>query len=641
MGSSASRQKKKAREEPAVAQPAAASGTRADDAPQAGTADGADAGTTGATTSPPRRKCDLPPIRRKSDSPGSATESGKGEGHGHGHADPPATARQASRAPDALDEADESGRSDQVPDRRLSVAHTAANIRKALMIPKNALTRRGSASSMYTNDAEKATYFLNEIVSAASAHLTEVQVIRLDWITEGLRSHTLYEHKINDAIEVMSFDRLTSAFISQNLRLPSTVEPEEAPVPNPVAKRRGSFQKLASCVKATAHLVQRVDDKQVIREGLNGDDAMAALIPDEARDLIVNLDRWNFDIFALDKAADHHPLVAVMYAAVKRLGLIEECRIDLTKLCAFCVAVEEGHSDFPYHSRIHAADVTQGVFWFISTAKLGEYVGLTPLDMYAMLVAGAIHDYNHLGVSNQFLATTDHELAIRYNNRSILESHATASAYEVINCAPTDPFSGLNKADRKAARNIIIECVMATDLCHHTDVLMQFKKFAEEHQKQKAPAAQKVVSEGLKHNAIKMAIKCADISNPARPYPIYEQWIHRVMAEFCGMGDVEKALGLASSPFCDSNQPPDCASRCQRGFINYIVMPLFSALKNFLPEVSLPVNIMTANSERVFAEDADGAKILVASFDTEHHGCILPTVKTLCLEHLLQDEGIN
>jgi len=134
MGSSASRQKKKAREEPAVAQPAAASGTRADDAPQAGTADGADAGTTGATTSPPRRKCDLPPIRRKSDSPGSATESGKGEGHGHGHADPPATARQASRAPDALDEADESGRSDQVPERRLSVAHTAANIRKCVAL---------------------------------------------------------------------------------------------------------------------------------------------------------------------------------------------------------------------------------------------------------------------------------------------------------------------------------------------------------------------------------------------------------------------------------------------------------------------------------------------------------------------------
>lgn len=657
MGSSASRQKKKARKEP---EPSQAAGPPADDSspgPAAGPAtqpvkatDAAGTDTPGGISSSeaPKRKSNLPPIRR-SEHAGATPPPSPGDAGGAGaahaaHVDSgkdsespaPRPGSSTSDASAAVSESEDTITDMDSKRSSSSFQVSSANIRKALTIPTNALSRRGSASSMYTNDAEKASYFLNEIITTASAHLSEEQVIRLDWIKEGIRSHTLYEHKLNDTNKVMIFDRMTTAFIEQNLQLPKSDVHVESPVLKKVA-RVGSFRAKASAVKVTAHLTHMADDRHLVREALNGEDAMAALIPDGARDLLTGLDNWNFNIFAVDMATNHHPLVAVMYAAIKRLGLIEACQIDLDKLCAFCLAVEEGHLDFPYHSRLHSADVTAATFWFISTAKLNEYIGLTPRDMYAMLIAAAIHDYNHLGVSNNFLAATEHGLAIRYNNRSVLESHATASAYELINRAPTDPFSGFSKADRKASRNLIIECVMATDLCHHTDVLMNFKKFAQEHEKE----GKKEVSDGLKLNAIKMTIKCADISNPARPYVIYEQWIHRIMAEFMAMGDVEKALGMPPSPFCDSDQGPDCASRCQRGFITYIVMPLFSAFKNFLPEVNLPVNIMSANFDKMSEEDDKGDKTLVVSFDKEDHGCIVPTITTLGLEHLLQDEGIN
>ena len=42
------------------------------------------------------------------------------------------------------------------------------------------------------------------------------------------------------------------------------------------------------------------------------------------------------------------------YAAVTRLNLIAACHIDLSKLHAFCLAVEQGHENFPCVRGRHA-----------------------------------------------------------------------------------------------------------------------------------------------------------------------------------------------------------------------------------------------------------------------------------------------
>ena len=64
-------------------------------------------------------------------------------------------------------------------------------------------------------------------------------------------------------------------------------------------------------------------------------------------------------------------------------------------------------------SNIHAADVVQRVFTLLTR---GGRKGLLAdkVACAAVVLAAAIHDYGHLGVTNAFLIATEHPLAITY-----------------------------------------------------------------------------------------------------------------------------------------------------------------------------------------------------------------------------------
>ena len=56
----------------------------------------------------------------------------------------------------------------------------------------------------------------------------------------------------------------------------------------------------------------------------------------------------------------------------------------------------------------------------------------TGLETMAALVAAAIHDVGHPGRTNQFLVNTNHELALLYNDNSVLENHHLAITFKVM-----------------------------------------------------------------------------------------------------------------------------------------------------------------------------------------------------------------
>ena len=54
------------------------------------------------------------------------------------------------------------------------------------------------------------------------------------------------------------------------------------------------------------------------------------------------------------------------------------------------------------------------------------------LEVFAALIAAAVHDVDHPGKNNQFLIETGHELAILYNDNSVLENHHLAMAFRIM-----------------------------------------------------------------------------------------------------------------------------------------------------------------------------------------------------------------
>lgn len=126
-------------------------------------------------------------------------------------------------------------------------------------------------------------------------------------------------------------------------------------------------------------------------------------------------------------------------------------------------------------------------------------------------------------------------------------------------------------------RESIVTMVLATDMAQHFDLLGKFKS--------------KLAGNGFDPKdrkdrllLLQIAIKCADISNPAKSTYLCNAWAARVMEEFFRQGDEERRQQLPISAFMDRTKPAE--AKCQLGFIDFIVGPLFEVWVNFLPQMT-------------------------------------------------------
>ena len=74
--------------------------------------------------------------------------------------------------------------------------------------------------------------------------------------------------------------------------------------------------------------------------------------------------------------------------------------------------------------------MTQSTHILLSSSALEEV--FTPLEVLSAILASSIHDVDHPGLTNQYLVNTSSELAIIYNDESVLENHHLAVAFKLI-----------------------------------------------------------------------------------------------------------------------------------------------------------------------------------------------------------------
>ena len=72
--------------------------------------------------------------------------------------------------------------------------------------------------------------------------------------------------------------------------------------------------------------------------------------------------------------------------------------MDPADLMSFFREVERGyHVANPYHTAVHAADVTQAIYVFTQHASTPLIASLTATELLATLVAAMCHDLDHPG----------------------------------------------------------------------------------------------------------------------------------------------------------------------------------------------------------------------------------------------------
>ncbi|OPJ80137.1 calcium/calmodulin-dependent 3',5'-cyclic nucleotide phosphodiesterase 1A isoform C [Patagioenas fasciata monilis] len=296
-----------------------------------------------------------------------------------------------------------------------------------------------------------------------------------------------------------------------------------------------------------------------------------------------DVDKWSFDVFSLNEASGGHSLKFMMYELFTRYDLLSRFKIPVPNLIAFAEALEVGYSKYknPYHNLIHAADVTQTVHCIMIHTGIMHW--FTELEILAMIFAAAIHDYEHTGTTNNFHIQTRSDVAILYNDRSVLENHHVSAAYRLMQEEEMNILANLTKDDWRELRSLVIEMVLSTDMSGHFQQIKTMRHTLQQ-------------TEGVdKAKAMSLILHAADISHPAKSWELHYRWTMALMEEFFRQGDKEAALGLQFSPLCDRKST--LVAQSQIGFIDFIVEPTFSLLTDSMEKIVMPLIEEASKSE--------------------------------------------
>lgn len=303
------------------------------------------------------------------------------------------------------------------------------------------------------------------------------------------------------------------------------------------------------------------------------------------RAVLEGFEHWNYDIFNLSTVTGGHPLTCAGFRVLEHHNLLERLDFPHNKVLKYLQAVEAGYNSNPYHNNIHATDVLLGTNYLICASGIIKH--LSDNEFFAVLFAALIHDLGHPGVNNAFLINTGHDLAVTHNDRSVLENHHCHQAFKLLQIPENNFMEKLPLVDRQEIRKTVIELVLATDMAQHVEIFNQFQN------KRKTEGIDIVGSKPDRLLTLKMVIKCADISNPARDPTLYKQWVDCIMEEFWCQGDAERNVGMPVSAFMDRTTPN--VPKCQSGFIQFIAMPTYSAFVEEFPGSQDTLDLMKNN----------------------------------------------
>ncbi|KRT80823.1 hypothetical protein AMK59_5724 [Oryctes borbonicus] len=229
---------------------------------------------------------------------------------------------------------------------------------------------------------------------------------------------------------------------------------------------------------------------------------------------------------------------------------------------------------------------------FLQEEKIKRHV--TPLEVMASLLGAVAHDLDHPGVNQHFLISTSNHLAMLYDNMSVLENHHWRSA---IGCLLESGVAEQLTPYRNELEFQIRDLILATDINRQQEFLTKFKKHLDE-------GTLDLTNQADRHFILQIALKCADISNPTRPWHISHKWSLKVCDEFFRQGEFERKLNLPVTSICD--QQSTSVAKIQAGFFRFVVTPLFAEWHRFLKSTlsTHMINLLDSNRKRWEAQEA-------------------------------------
>jgi len=171
-------------------------------------------------------------------------------------------------------------------------------------------------------------------------------------------------------------------------------------------------------------------------------------------------------------------LYGIVLGMFVKLDLVGTLDIRKSEMLDFIIDVEKGYYNTSYHSFLHAVDVLVVLYYMLTDLGAAKY--LTSLDVICLLIAGLCHDIGHPGLNNVYQVNARTDLAIRYNDQSVLENYSCDLTMDIItkhklfrhvHKCNTEYLGCDPKEVNTSLKDLIKRTILATDMMFHFDLL--------------------------------------------------------------------------------------------------------------------------------------------------------------------------
>eukprot|EP00949_MAST-11_sp_MAST-11-sp1_P000974 g974.t1 len=270
-------------------------------------------------------------------------------------------------------------------------------------------------------------------------------------------------------------------------------------------------------------------------------------------------------------------------------GLIDRFKMDRNVVQKFAGKVMEHYYDNPYHNFYHAFSVAQFCFASYSiNTKIAETLRST--ELLAMLVASLVHDAEHPGSNNAWEINTRSDLAILYNDISVLENHHASVGFRIMwSNENSNVFGELkNPAEEKVVRKTYVDAILQTDMSHHFKMVQDLTKLDNA-----SPFDRESLDD--RRYLTGVLVHAADISNPLIPdFELCKNWAVRIMKEFASQYAAEVEKGLPPTKMWSNAHTELGLYQSQVNFITFIVGPMWTVILELFPEFNTKAQLVDA-----------------------------------------------
>ncbi len=296
---------------------------------------------------------------------------------------------------------------------------------------------------------------------------------------------------------------------------------------------------------------------------------------------LLEADPYNFDLTQYSMGVLRELLVAMFEAQdlLTPFGVTrEQFEVFVQDLC-------DEYAFNPFHSFVHAVDVTAGAF--VAVRQLGGESRLRPASQWALLLAAAGHDVAHPGTTNAHQKAVGTALYREFGGGATLERMHTKRALQLID--RHDLLGSMCAGDATAVRELIEFAILGTDIAAHQSIQSEFQETTARVADSDGSWPAGSCSSEAEAQLARMLLKCSDLGCCARNFTISRHWGDSLARE------CERQAQLPGGS--DGGMNRHTIAKCQTGFFKFICVPMFDAMALALPRWAVVAKNVRKNGE--------------------------------------------